>query len=167
MERWQKQATQRIATRKELVRLQKRKKDENFTNLELVNHVISNFKYVVVAIIFDLLHYNIYPFFEEAYQVHIYDSSQSMAFLLYIYALYKVIPKEIIIAHFVLSTWLWYSIGDVINVVYELNHPGLKLENILLLLNFLIFTYKFRSQMSLRIDIFICEIKLVLHERIF
>ena len=90
-----------------------------------------------------------------------------MAFLLYIYALYKVIPKEIIIAHFVLSTWLWYSIGDVINVVYELNHPGLKLENILLLLNFLIFTYKFRSQMSLRIDIFICEIKLVLHERIF
>ena len=139
---------------------QKRRKVGNLENQDLVKHLQKQSKWVLIAFIFDLIHYNIYPLFPEDSQIYVYDASQSIAFLFYIYAIYKLIPKQLMLMHFITSAWLWFSVGDVFNVVYGLE--GVRLENWCLLLNLLLFAYKFKDELLLRIEILICYTKLVL-----
>jgi len=139
---------------------QKRRKVGNLENQDLVKHLQKQSKWVLIAFIFDLIHYNIYPLFPEDSQIYVYDASQSIAFLFYIYAIYKLIPKELMLMHFITSAWFWFSVGDVFNVVYGLE--GVRLENWCLLLNLLLFAYKFKDELLLRIEILICYTKLVL-----
>ena len=163
MEKWEKQELKKRIALKELEHLRKRKKVERCVNLDLVDHLQSNSKYIILAILFDVIHYNIYPLFDEGVQLWVYDSTQSIAFLFYIYAIYKIIPKQLLMVHFILSTWLWFSIGDVFNVVYNVNNTiGFRLENLLLLFNLFIFGYKFRKELYLRLEILICRFKLIL-----
>jgi len=168
MERWEKQELKKRIVQKELEHLQKRRKVENYANLDLVNHLQRKSKFVIFAIIFDLLHYNIYPLFDEGLQLYVYDSTQSIAFLFYIYAIYKLIPKELVLMHFILGAWLWFSIGDVFNVVYVSNGlDGLRLENWLLLFNVSVFSYKFRDELYLRWEILRFNLNMERYEGVF
>jgi len=163
MEKWEKQEQKKLIIQKELVDLQKRKKAERCESPRLERHLKRNFKFVLLAFIFDFVHYNIYPFFDEGSQLYVYDATQSIAFLFYIYAIYKLIPKQYIMYQFILSSWLYFSLGDVFNVVYNANTViGLQLENVCLLFNLFVFSYKFRHELYLRYNILMCKAKLVL-----
>ena len=163
MERWEKQIVKKRTVQKELVDLLKRKKDERCENPKLERHLKRNFKFIIIAFLFDFVHYNIYPLFAEGSQLYVYDATQSIAFLFYIYAIYKLIPKQYVMYQFILSCWLWFSLGDVFNVVYNTNLvTGFSLENVCLLFNVFVFSYKFRYELYLRCNILICRLKLVL-----
>lgn len=162
MEKWELRRQRKRTALKELVDLQKRKKGVNYVNQDLVKHLQKQSKWILIAFIFDLLHYNIYPLFAEN-QLYVYDATQSIAFLFYIYAIHKLIPKELMLMHFVTGAWLWFSIGDVFNVVYNANAlQDLRLENWCLLLNVFMFSYKFNDEMLLKYRIAMCWFKLVL-----
>jgi hypothetical protein len=164
METWKRIKRKKVTVLKELVDLQKRKKVESYVSHEsVVNHLQRQSKWVLIAFIFDLLHYNIYPLFAEGQQLYIYDATQSIAFLFYIYAIHKLIPKELMLMHFVTGAWLWFSVGDVFNVVYNADAlQDLRFENWCLLLNVFMFSYKFNDELLLRYRIYMCWFKLVL-----
>jgi len=163
MEKWETRKQRKQQKQVEQEDHQRRKKAGNYENQDLVKHLQKQSKWILIAFIFDLIHYNIYPLFNEDSQLYVYDASQSIAFLFYIYAIYKLIPEELILMHFITSAWLWFSIGDVFNVVYNTGAiQGLRLENWCLLFNILVFSYKFRYELLLRLEILICYTKLML-----
>lgn len=164
METWEQIKRRKITVQKELVDLQRRKKVESYVSHEsLLNHLKRSSKWVLIAFIFDLIHYNIYPLFAEDSQLYVYDATQSIAFLFYIYAIHKLIPKELMLMHFITGAWLWFSIGDVFNVVYDADVlEGIRFENWCLLLNVFMFSYKFNNELLLRYNIYMCWFKLIL-----
>ena len=164
METWERIKRRKITVQKELEGLQRRKKAESYVNHEsLLNHLKKQSKWVLIAFIFDLIHYNIYPLFAEDSQMYVYDATQSIAFLFYIYAIHKLIPKELMLMHFITGAWLWFSVGDVFNVVYDADVlKGIRFENWCLLLNVFMFSYKFNNELLLRYNIYRCWFKLIL-----
>ena len=108
-------------TVRELVHLQKRKKAESLERVEcqVVQKLKQSSKFVIFAIVFDYFHYSLWELFPEAQQIYIYDSTQSLAFLFYVYAIYKMIPEQLQIMNAVCSMWLWFSVGDCITIIYS------------------------------------------------
>jgi hypothetical protein len=145
-----------------------RKKKEEKCENHVLKHLQKQSKWVLVAIVFDLIHYNIYPIFPEELQLYVYDSTQSIAFLFYIYAIYKIIPKQLMLMHFILSAWVWFSLGDVFNVVYNYNAVNeIRFENYCLLLNILMMCYKFREHLYLQYAILLFNLKIERNEGLF
>lgn len=125
------------------------------------------YNFLIIAILFDFLHYNIYPLFAEEIQYYIYNCTQSIAFLLYIYVIYLFIPKERLLMHFVINSWLWFSIGDVIEIVYNSKEVDfLNMEHIALFVSVLLFCYKFNKQLYLELKILGIGFKLALWKSI-
>ena len=162
MEKWELRKQQKQIVQIEQEDHQRRRKEGNLGKVDsqVVQKLKQSSKYVLLAFIFDLFHYSLWEYFPEDSQIYVYDASQSIAFLFYIYAIYKLIPKQLMLMHFITSAWLWFSVGDVFNVVYALE--GIRLENWCLLLNLLLFAYKFKDELLLRYEILICYTKLVL-----
>jgi len=143
---------------------QKRKKVESSESLVL-NHLKNNSKWIILACVFDLIHYNIYPLFEEHLHIYIYDSTQSIAFLLYIYAIYKLIPEKLLIMHLLLTSWLWFSIGDVLNVVYNYGSTQeYNFDNLFLMFTVLQISYKFRHNILLNLEVLRFNLKIERYE---
>ena len=103
---WEQKVLQK---QKELERLQRKKRvlkclctsqESQHQNQNQKNKV---YHFLIIAILFDFLHYNIYPLFAEGLQYYIYNCTQSIAFLLYIYVIYLFIPKERLLMHFVIN----------------------------------------------------------------
>jgi hypothetical protein len=93
--------------------------------------------------------------------LYVYDTSQSVAFLLYIYAIYKLVPEQLMLMHFITSAWLWFSIGDVFNMVYNADAiESIRFENWLLLFNVFLFSYKFKYELLLKYEILLYAFKL-------
>lgn len=112
---------------------------------------------------FDFIHYNIYPLFAEDIQLYVYDATQSITFLLYIYAIYKLIPKQFLTMHFITCAWLWFSVGDTASIIYDSKTlEYFDLEHVCLFINVLIFSYKFYDELYLRYEILMCRFKLIL-----
>jgi len=167
---WEQKVLQK---QKELERLQRKKRvlkclctsqEFQYQNQNQKNKV---YHFLIIAILFDFLHYNIYPLFAEGLQYYIYNCTQSIAFLLYIYVIYLFIPKERLLMHFVISSWLWFSIGDVIEIVYnskEINF--LNMEHITLMISVLLFCYKFHKQLYLELKILGVGLKLAVWKSI-
>ena len=144
---------------------QKKTRRKESCESHVLKHLKDNSKWILLAVVFDLLHYNIYPLFDEHLHLYIYDSSQSIAFLFYIYAIYRLIPKELIIMSVVTSTWLWFSVGDVFNVVYNYNAVNeVRLDNIFLVFNVIMLCYKFRGYLYLQWEIFKFNLKIDRYE---
>ena len=160
MEKWELRKHLKQITQKEQEDHQRKRKVESYENQDLVKHLQKQSKWILLAFIFDLIHYNIYPLFSEDSQLYVYDSTQAIAFLFYIYAIYKLIPKQLMLMHFITSAWLWFSIGDVFNVVYNTDYVNL--ENWCLLFNLILFAFKFRYELLLRIEILLCYTKILL-----
>jgi hypothetical protein len=140
---------------------QRKRKVGNLENQDLVKHLQKQSKWVLIAFIFDLFHYNIYPLFSQDSQLYVYDTSQSVAFLLYIYAIYKLVPEQLMLMHFITSAWLWFSIGDVFNMVYNADAiESIRFENWLLLFNVFLFSYKFKYELLLKYEILLYAFKL-------
>jgi len=153
-----------VKTQSVLVDQKKTRKKESCES-HVLKHLKKQSKWILVAVVFDLLHYNIYPWFDEQLHLYVYDSTQSIAFLFYIYAIYKLIPDKLVIMHVIMSMWLWFSIGDVFNVVYNYNAVNeIRLENILLLVNTIMLCYKFRDYLYLQWAIFEVNLKIDKYE---
>lgn len=143
---------------KELERLQRKKQVLKClcTSQESQYQNQSNkvYYFLIIAILFDFLHYNIHPLFVEDLQYYIYNCTQSISFLLYIYVIYLFVPKERLLMHFIINSWLWFSVGDVIEIVYDSKEVNfLNMEHIALFFSVLFFCYKFRKQLYLEIRI--------------
>ena len=146
---------------------QKIRKNVNSENLVL-DHLQKNSKWVIVAAVFDLIHYNIYPVFEEHLHLYIYDSCQSVAFLLYIYAIYKLIPKNLVIMHVLLTAWLWISVGDVLSIVYNYNATQeFNFDNLFLMFTILQICYKFRNNLHLHLEVLRFNLKIERYEKVY
>ena len=167
---WEQKVLQK---QKELERLQRKKRvlkclctsqESQYQNQNQKNKV---YHFLIIAILFDFLHYNIYPLFAEGLQYYIYNCTQSIAFLLYIYVIYLFIPKERLLMHFVINSWLWFSIGDVIEIVYNSKEVDfLNMEHITLMISVLIFCYKFHKQLYLELKILGVGLKLAVWKSI-
>jgi hypothetical protein len=90
--------------------------------------------------------------FPEPSQLYVYDSSQSLSFLLYIYVIYKLVSlfeAEIPIIYAICSLWLWFSVGDVITIVYSVKTiEALKLEYCCMSFNLFALLYKYRGGLN-------------------
>ena len=145
----------------------KTRKKENCEN-HVLKHLQKNSKWVIVAIIFDLIQYNIYPLFDVYLHLYIYDSCQSLAFLFYIYAIYKLIPEDLTTMHLILNAWLWFSVGDVINVVYDYNSiKKFNFDNLFLMFSVLQLCYKFRNNLYLNLEFLRFNLKIQRYEQIY
>lgn len=145
----------------------KTRKKENCEN-HVLKHLQKNSKWVIVAIIFDLIQYNIYPLFDVYLHLYVYDSCQSLAFLFYIYAIYKIIPEDLTTMHLILNAWLWFSIGDVINVVYDYNSiKKFNFDNLFLMFSVLQLCYKFRNNLYLNLEFLRFNLKIQRYEQIY
>jgi len=143
------------------------RKKENCESLVL-NHLQKNSKWVIIAVIFDLIQYNIYPLFDEYLHLYIYDSCQSVAFLFYIYAIYKLVPNDLMIMHLLLTAWLWFSIGDVLNVVYNYESAnGFNFDNLFLMFSVLQLCYKFRNNLHLHLEVLRFNLKIERYEKVY
>lgn len=145
----------------------KTRKKENCEN-HVLKHLQKNSKWVIVAIIFDLIQYNIYPLFDVYLHLYVYDSCQSLAFLFYIYAIYKLIPEDLTTMHLILNAWLWFSVGDVINVVYDYNSiKKFNFDNLFLMFSVLQLCYKFRNNLYLNLEFLRFNLKIQRYEQIY
>ena len=145
----------------------KTRKKENCEN-HVLRHLQKNSKWVIVAIIFDLIQYNIYPLFDEYLHLYIYDSCQSVAFLFYIYAIYRLIPEDLTTMHLILNAWLWFSIGDVINVVYDYNSiQKFNFDNLFLMFSVLQLSYKFKNNLHLNLEFLRFNLKIQRYEQVY
>ena len=145
----------------------KTRKKENCEN-HVLRHLQKNSKWVIVAIIFDLIQYNIYPLFDEYLHLYIYDSCQSVAFLFYIYAIYRLIPEDLTTMHLILNAWLWFSIGDVINVVYDYNSiKKFNFDNLFLMFSVLQLSYKFKNNLHLNLEFLRFNLKIQRYEQVY
>jgi len=145
----------------------KTRKKENCEN-HVLRHLQKNSKWVIVAIIFDLIQYNIYPLFDEYLHLYIYDSCQSVAFLFYIYAIYRLIPEDLTTMHLILNAWLWFSVGDVINVVYDYNSiQKFNFDNLFLMFSFLQLSYKFKNNLHLNLEFLRFNLKIQRYEQVY
>ena len=69
--------------------------------------------------------------------------------------------------HFVINSWLWFSIGDVIEIVYNSKEVDfLNMEHIALFVSVLLFCYKFNKQLYLELKILGIGFKLALWKSI-
>lgn len=142
---------------------QRKRKVGNYVNHDslLVQKLKQSSKYVLIAFIFDCVHYSLWEYFPEDSQLYVYDASQSVAFLLYIYAIHKLIPEQLMLMHFITSAWLWFSIGDVFNMVYNADAiESIRFENWFLLFNVFLFSYKFKYELLLKYEILLYAFKL-------
>lgn len=145
----------------------KTRKKENCEN-HVLRHLQKNSKWVIVAIIFDLIQYNIYPLFDEYLHLYIYDSCQSVAFLFYIYAIYRLIPEDLTTMHLILNAWLWFSVGDVINVVYDYNSiQKFNFDNLFLMFSVLQLSYKFKNNLHLNLEFLRFNLKIQRYEQVY
>ena len=145
----------------------KTRKKENCEN-HVLRHLQKNSKWVIVAIIFDLIQYNIYPLFDEYLHLYIYDSCQSVAVLFYIYAIYRLIPEDLTTMHLILNAWLWFSIGDVINVVYDYNSiQKFNFDNLFLMFSVLQLSYKFKNNLHLNLEFLRFNLKIQRYEQVY
>ena len=142
------------------------RKKESCEN-HVLKHLKKQSKWIIVAVVFDLIHYNLYPLFNKDLHLYIYDSSQSIAFLFYIYAIYKLIPNQLVFMQVLLTSWLWFSIGDVVNVVYNYNAVNeLRLDNVFLFITVLQLSYKFRNNLYLYLEVFRFNLKVEKYETV-
>lgn len=157
---------------RELEHLQRKKKVLSClcTNQEFQSQNQKNDKpyyFLIIAILFDFLHYNVHPLFAEDLQYYIYNCTQSITFLLYIYVIYLFVPKERLLMHFIINSWLWFSVGDVIEIVYNSKEVNfLNMEHIALFISVLIFCYKFNKQLYLEFKILWVGLKLAVWKSI-
>ena len=123
-------------------------------------------KYVILAFIFDYVHYDLWGFFPDPLQVYVYDSSQSIAFLLYIYAICKFFDKDNTpIMYAICTTWLWFSVGDAFTMVYfHKTLEGLRIEYYCMWFNVIMLCYKFRGYLYLQWEIFKFNLKIDRYE---
>jgi hypothetical protein len=165
MEKWELKRQRKQIVQKELVHLRKKRKEGCCENQDsrVVQKLKNSSKYILFAFVFDLCHYSLWEYFPEPQQLHIYDVSQSLAFLFLYYAIYKMTPKELPIIHSIASLWLWFSVGDCFTMVYtEKSISSIPFEYYCLWLNLLMLSYKFKDELYLRYEISMCWFKLVL-----
>jgi len=158
---------------KELESHQRKRKgvslEKDVLNQQVVRQrLLQSSKYVVLGIVFDFVHYDFWGWFPEHLHTYIYDSSQSIAFLLYIYAIYDIFSrfKNIVpVMYGLISMWLWFSIGDAFTMVYaNKTLEGLRIEYYCLAGNILILCYKFRDYLYLQWAIFEVNLKIDKYE---
>ncbi len=115
-------------------------------------------KYIIFAFLFDYIHYDLWVFFPEHLQLYAYDATQSLAFLFYIYAVYKLfyLFKEYTpIMYAISSLWLWFSVGDVVTIIYSTKTlEALQLEHCCMGLNMFVLSYKYRDNLRLYFELF-------------
>lgn len=146
---------------------QRIRKNANSEN-HVLDHLQKSSKWIILAVVFDLIHYNIYPLFEEHLHLYIYDSCQSVAFLLYIYAIYKLIPEKLAIMHVLLTAWLWVSVGDVLNIVYNYKSTQeFDFDNLFLMVTILQICYKFRNNLYLHLEVLRFNLKIERYEKLY
>ena len=155
------------------VNLLKRKKAENLERAEyhqqdLKARLKQSSKYVLIAIGFDFIHYDLWSLFPEELHLYIYDATQSLSFLLYIYAIYKFFRKEETpIMYSVLSMWLWFSVGDCLTMVYgSKTIEGMRIEYYCLYLNLFVLSYKFRNYIYFYIELMRFNLKVEKYETV-
>ena len=149
---------------KEWAHLQRKRKVESLENQEcqnLIQKLKQSSKYIIFAIVFDYFHYSLWEKFPEHLQLYVYDSSQSLAFLFYIYAIFKMIPKKLMVMYSIVSMWLWFSIGDVVAMVYSNKTiETIPFEYYCLYFNIVMLCYKFRDYLYLQWEIFRFNLKI-------
>ncbi len=67
--------------------------------------------------------------------------------------------------HLLLTSWLWFSIGDVLNVVY--NYKSMQeynFDNLLLMFTVLQISYKFRHNILLNLEVLRFNLKIERYE---
>ena len=79
-----------------------------------------------------------------------------------------MIPGDLIIMHLLLTAWLWFSVGDVLNVVY--NYESTKefnFDNLFLMFSVLQLCYKFRNNLHLHLEVLRFNLKIETYEKVY
>ena len=94
-------------------------------------------------------------------------STQSLAFLFYVYAIYKMIPEQLQIMNAVCSMWLWFSVGDCITIIYSSKTlDSIPLEYYCLYFNIILIAYKFRHNIYFYIELMRFNLKVEKYETV-